>query len=117
MHQSGSFMLVRADKLAETPQAFQDYVKDFFVLKNIFGMDCYVAIQTLSLEIWDGSGHRNKTEGIAPSHNCDVQRYKDGLPEGKRLFEWIYEAKKAGIIFTFYNSWDDGCCGYPIDYD
>jgi|GEM_PF-1556145 len=118
MHQSGSFMLVRADKLDKTPKAFQDYVRNFFVPKNVFGIECFVAIEALSVQIWDGSGRRKQPNGVAPCHSVDVDQYKDGLPEGKTLSEWIREqARKHNILLSFNTSWDDGCCGHPIEVD
>ncbi len=119
MWQSASFMLVKADKLLETPKAFQDYVKDHFLEKNVFGQQCFVAIRASNVKMYDCFGRKRSPQGTAPSHNIELSVYREGLPEGTSLSQWITKQakRKKPLIFEFCSSWDDGHLSPMIYYD
>jgi hypothetical protein len=112
MHQNASLTLVQASKLPTYPKALQQFVEKYFDKMSIAGEIYFVAFGTLSY-----SPHQNNRKGVAPRHNLDLQDYKEGLPKGVELGDWITsQAKKeeSGIV-EYYKSWDDGCCGIVTD--
>ena len=104
MYQSASIMVVPLEVLEDdsVPKAFKQYVERYFKKQNIFGKECMVAFQTLSL-----SGLRGSQKGVAPAG--DINSFKEGLPEGVGLYDWIDSNKDR--IWRFWSTWDDGCSG------
>jgi hypothetical protein len=101
-------MIVDPAILKDAPKAFQDYVKEFFKERELFGKKCFVAARLTSYD-W------RHEKGIAPSHGVDLMRFKGGLPDGMDLNEWIrqQEKKKAGI-WSLYGPDPDP---HPIECD
>jgi hypothetical protein len=108
MHKLAGILVVPAEHLKNTPQAFQQYVADYFEKKEVFGQICLVAFQALSVN------HHRKVQGVAPCHSVDLMDYEQGL-EGQSLSEWIRNEVKKGTIWQFEKSWDDGCAGCVLD--
>jgi len=108
MHKMAGILVVPADQLKNTPQAFQRYVADYFEKKEVFGSPCLVAFQALSVN------HHRKVSGVAPCHSVELMEYKEGL-NGQDLNEWIRSEVKNGLIWQFQKSWDDGCAGCVLD--
>jgi len=109
-------MLVRADGLAETPKAFQDYVFKYFLKEVIFGTICYVAVRVSSVKTYDGCGR--VICGVAPCHLVDLMEFEEGLGNSSNLSQWIESAlkrKKNPIVFEFCASWNDGCIESIVD--
>lgn len=96
-------MLVDAALLPDTPPAFQQYVKEFFVEKKVLGQKVFTA--ALSLSNGFGVGH-----GVAPSHSLDLRRFRDGLPAGQDLSEWIGKAE-GRFLWRFYGVSEHSDCG------
>lgn len=88
-------MIVDPELLTRAPKAFRDYVEKYFVEKKVLGKACLVAARSS----W-GSDHG---KGNAPSHSLDLRRWKDGLPSGQELGEWIREQERTGDgIWSLY---------------
>ena len=105
-----SIMLVRAETLHTHPQAFQNYVNQYFDPKNIGGIEYYVAFLTLSLS----NVPYQSPIGVARCHNCDVNVFEGGLPDGQRLSDWISAQLRDPSqkdIVRISKDWDDGCIG------
>ena len=94
-----SVMLVRADRLADAPLSFQEYVEDFFVEDVVFGVPVWRARREN-----DRSTVFSRNSGIAPSHSVDLMHYEKKWEEGFSLTDWIYSqsAKTSGIFVEFY---------------
>jgi len=116
MYKSASILIVPADKLPDTPKAFQDYVRDHFQLRNFFGKECYLAFRTGSVERWNGPYQRKPAQGVVPG-DLDRKEYTEGLPEGTTLSQWIEQHKrgKDPLIFEFSTHWNDGMMGSMLD--
>jgi hypothetical protein len=108
MHKLAGILVVPAEHLKNTPQAFQQYVADYFEKKEVFGKSCLVAFQALSVN------HHRKVPGVAPCHSVELMCYKEGL-DGRDLNEWIRSEVKNGAIWQSEKSWDDGCGGSVLD--
>lgn len=78
-----SVIFIRVEDIPKTPEAFQQYVRDWFRPRVILGFVCMAA--TLELEYPRNMGH-----GRAPSHSVDLSVYKAGLNEVD-LNRWIYD--------------------------
>ncbi len=105
MHQEATVMIVPAEVLGKTPQAFQDYVAKFFERTVLCGQKCYWAFRTLSLN----SRHLFTEErGVAPRHSAEVDCFTEGLPEGVTLSEWIRENAPRCSVKEFSRSWEAG---------
>jgi len=97
-------MIVSAEKLSETPVAFQRYVRDFFKAETVLGMKCYVASTVLNFE-WPGRIYPPKLGeglGTAPSHSVDLRRYDEGLKKDQSLNEWMNKAE-GKYLWRFYD--------------
>jgi hypothetical protein len=93
-------MLVRADRLAEAPLSFQEYVTDYFVEEAVFGVAVWRArreIHTEHHQPW------RKGSGVAPSHSVDLMHYEKKWEE-PNINEWAHsdEAVASGIFVVFY---------------
>jgi len=95
-----SVMLVRADRLADAPLSFQEYVHDYFKEEVVFGIPVWRATCVVSRE--NGYGFRLGS-GLAPSHSVDLMVYERRWEE-PNITDWIYsdEAKASGIFHVFY---------------
>lgn len=105
-----SIMLVRAGTLHTHPQAFQEYVNQYFELKDIGGIEYYVAFLTLGLS----NVPYQSPIGVARRHSCDVNIFKGELPDGQRLSDWIstqLQDTRQKDIIRISKYWDDGCVG------
>lgn len=100
-------MIVDAEKLPETPKAFQQYVEEFFVKKKVLGKECYVASTVLSFNY----PHNSHGKGIAPSHSVDLMRFKAGLKKDQSLSDWLYEKGNNGKYFWDFASSEPHDCG------
>lgn len=100
-------MLVDPELLSQAPEAFQQYVKEFFAKKKVLGREVFVASLTLS------NGYRYgfaASKGTAPSHSVDLMRFKDGLKPGESLSDWIHKAE-GKFLWRFYGGNDHSDCG------
>lgn len=84
-----SSIFVRIEDIPKTPEAFQQYVRDWFRPQVILGFVCMTAIQELSV---DHTHYRRIGTGLgkAPSHSVDLGVYQAGL-HGTNLCDWIYD--------------------------
>lgn len=89
-----SVIFVRKSDLPSTPKAFQQYVADFFMEKKILGVDCWYASTVLHVTGYDWN-HLGPGRGIAPSHSVELQKYREGLPEGTSLNTWMEENREV----------------------
>jgi hypothetical protein len=96
-------MLVDPELLSETPEAFQQYVKEFFTKKKVLGREVLIASTTIS------NGHHGG-KGIAPSHSVDLMRFKDGLKANESLNDWIRKAE-GKYLWQFYGVNEHSDCG------
>lgn len=106
-----SIMLVRAGTLHTHPQAFQEYVNQYFELKDIGDIEYYVAFLTLGLS----NVPYQSPIGVARCHNSDINIFDGGLPDGQRLSDWIstqLQDPRQKDIIRISKNWDDGCVGY-----
>lgn len=100
-------MMVRKDKLTTFPQAFQEYVNEFFELKRLGEVEYLYAFRVIS---FDPCHYLSKgKKGIAPCHSVDLLRFREGLHEEQSLLEWIAMSTDQVDIITIYKEWDDGC--------
>jgi len=95
--------MISNKRLPTTPKAFQNYVLKFFKKVKFQGKNYWAAFLTIQ------SPKSSVIKGIAPSHNVDLIEFKEDLPKGKNLNDWMMQAIKQKIIFSFSQSWDDGC--------
>lgn len=107
-------VLVDPEKLKETPEAFQEYVAEFFVEKKILGRTMLYACTVLS---WDHryTGYGSRPQGVAPSHSVDLMRFKKGLAKDQNLNEWM--SKNQGQYLQTLYGIDDRSDGYSEDDD
>lgn len=109
-HEKARVMLVKAKTLRTQPQAFQDYINQYFELKNIGGVEYYFAFLILSLSNLSCKAPK----GVARGHGCDIDLFKAGLPDGQRLSDWIYsklQDHEQTDIIQISKDWDNGCIG------
>lgn len=109
-HKDASIVFVKAETLRVHPQAFQDYINQYFELKNIGGVEYYFAFLVLSLS----NLSYQAPKGVARGHGCDIDLFKAGLPDNQRLSDWIYTKLKdpeQKDIIRISKDWDDGCIG------
>ena len=88
-----SVMIVRKDRLDDAPEAFQQYVTEYFIDQRVFGIDCLVA-QCHCYHPRHGQHFRPGT-GLAPSHSVELMRFKDGLKEGQDLNGWMWDHEQG----------------------
>lgn len=115
MYQNASFIAITNEAYLKAPKALQEFIKCYFKQETIFGIECWVAFQTLSLR-------KIKDEkGVAPAHSADINHFgkqvtKSGL-NGKFLADVINNLEKSPTkCFRFYRSWDASCSGHRHDY-
>lgn len=82
-----SVMIVDADRLGETPLAFQQYVEHFFRESTCLGKRVFVATRVLQFDHW-----KHARGGFAPSHSIELMGYTEGL-KGAPLGDWIFKAR------------------------
>lgn len=99
-----SVIIVDAARLSETPEAFQQYVKEFFAPKTVLGKECLVASTVLD---WD-YGHSTTVKGSAPSHSLDLRRFTEGLKKDESLNDWIRKADGT-YLWQFYGRETHSC--------
>ena len=104
-----SVVLVDAEKLPETPVAFQQYVAEFFRKTKVLGKEVFIASMELSFYSSRSSGHR-KGQGVAPSHSVDLMHFKEGLKGGQSLNDWMDKAE-GKFLWRFYASERHNDCG------
>jgi hypothetical protein len=95
-------MLVRDDDLYQTPAAFQRYVRDWFQPKTVLGFLCLVAEGRLHVDHNDYQ-QKGKSPGFAPCHSVDIAEYKEGLPKGVTLNDWMRK-HEGKFVWHFYTS-------------
>lgn len=81
-----SVMIVDADRLGETPRAFQQYVEHFFRESTCLGKRVFVATRVLRLD-----PRKHVRGGFAPRHSIELDGYTEGL-NGVSLGAWIFKA-------------------------
>jgi hypothetical protein len=96
-------MLVDPELLSQAPEAFQQYVKEFFVEKQVLGRKVLVASTTITNGRYGG-------KGTAPSHSVDLMRFKDGLGKDESLHDWIRKAE-GKFLWQFYGASEHSDCG------
>lgn len=94
-----SVMIVDADRLHETPKAFQQYVARYFRDDVLFGKRVFVAVRFLNLSFW-----QHNRRGFAPRHMLELSEFKEGLRPGQNLGEWI--AKAGKYVWEFEAGFD-----------
>jgi hypothetical protein len=92
-------MIIDAERLHETPKAFQDYVHRYATEKTILGKRALV----MCIKITGAFSSRDR--GYAPGHSVDLMRYRDGLADGQSLNDWIYKATGT-YLWTFAGGYD-----------
>lgn len=117
-YRSAGYMEVKAADLPKAPPAFQEYVRTYFQELKKGDETYFVAMTTIGRL----SPHRRSAEkGVAPIHSVEVDQFKQGLEEGKKLSEWLRsESRKAEqggetILYTYNAEWDDGTISCAID--
>ena len=98
----GSFMIARVADLANTPAAFQEYVRDWFRERDVLGVPCVTAEGRLHMN-FDDYHTKGLHPGFAPVHGVDTASYKKGLPSGQDLNAWM-RANEGRLVWTFYTS-------------
>ena len=102
-----TIILVDPELLAETPLAFQQYVAEFFVERQVLGRRVLLTSAVLSY-------YPPTQKGTAPSHSVDLMRFKSGLSEGEDLHSWMSKRGHEGKFFwKFYDHEPRG--GYNDD--
>ena len=90
MSEGFSFYAVKKELLHTTPKGVQEFVKDFFEQKEIFGTECYVAIEGEYKYPW--YGHE------------DDKEYQEGLNrkeiEDCGIFSWFNNHPE--IVFEYF---------------
>jgi hypothetical protein len=96
-----SVMLVKADRLAEAPLSFQEYVHDYFVEDVVFGIPVWRARREIHTE--RPGQHWKQGSGLAPSHSVDLMVYERKWEE-PNITTWLHsdEARQSGIFHEFY---------------
>lgn len=114
-YRTAHFVAVVASWLPQTPEAFQQYVKDYFAESVIFGQSCFVAFGAISAPV----EKNERKAGVAPIHCADLSKYQEGLPEGKDVSDWIKERlrSKDPNLFEFWLTWHDRSSGPPGEYE
>lgn len=97
-----SIMIVDADRLHETPVAFQQYVETYFYQSNVLGKRVFIAARFLQLTI-----SQRFRRGFAPSHMIELMQFTEGLAKGQDLGAWIRSV--VGILVWEFES------GYDSD--
>lgn len=83
-NKSAEILIVKASALNKQPQAFQDYVYQYFERGEVFGEECYYAF------IVYGFGHSShQGKGIAPASSQLLLKKINNEPTSERLFTWI----------------------------
>lgn len=93
----GSVLVVRQDFLPTTPPAFQQYVNDWFVKREVPGIPCYVASRELSF--YHGPYEPRKRQGSAPCHCLDTNEYRISLDQD--LNDWICKNLGPNMVELF----------------
>lgn len=109
----GCVILVDPERLNETPAAFQEYVRLHFLPKEVLGKQVLVASAKLSWSYTDYESMR-RPQGVAPSHSCDLMRFKKGLKAGQNLNEWMRE-NDGKYLWQLYASDDYAGCSWDDD--
>lgn len=82
-----TIIIVSAEKLPKAPEAFKQYVWEWFSEMTILGQKCWVAATHICTP---DMGYR---KGNAPRHSLELGRYQDGLKKGQGLNDWMREAE------------------------
>ena len=83
-----SFLIVRVEDIPKTPEAFQQYVRDWFKPQVVLGFVCMMAKTKTNLDHYEKC-ERGRQPGIAPGHGVDTRSYALGLPGDQSLNDWI----------------------------
>ena len=83
--------------LKTAPEAFRQYVADYFVPKKVLGIKCMVASSHVICPSRSG-GSESWGKGTAPRHNVDIRRYNEGLKKDQGLNDWMRQAEKRDEI-------------------
>lgn len=103
--QYASVLVVRQADLAMCPQAFRDYVGQYFAPKTLWGVECLYAVEAPIYHVnWGGRVHK----GAAPCHRVDLSRFKGDLEPKQSLCDWIDQAIKKEILIRLRGTWEDG---------
>ena len=78
-------MIVDADRLPETPKAFQAYVDRYFQPGKMLGKRIFRACRKLYPDRDRDSFNRR----LAPQHSLELRAFTEGLPKGQELGDWI----------------------------
>ena len=95
-----SVMIVDAERLAETPKAFRDYVERYFREDTCLGKRVFVAARFLDLDPWKHHG-----PGYAPCHSIHLAQFTDGLKKGQTLYDWMSKAR-GKHFWEFHGGYD-----------
>lgn len=93
-------MIVDAEQLSETPEAFQAYVDRYFVPGTMLGRRIFRACRKLYPGRGEGFGR-----GLAPQHSMELRTFTEGLPNGQELGEWIRK-HDGKCLWTFTGGHD-----------
>ncbi len=83
-----SILFVRAEFVATAPKVFQAYIAEYFKKSSFLGQTVFSAVRQL-----EDSDQR----GFAPCHEVDLRRFKQDLPRGLSLNEWIRRQSRHDI--------------------
>jgi|SRR5271155_969010 len=93
-------IIVRVEDVPKTPKAFQRYVADWFAPMLLLGHDCMWVTGRLHVRFEDYA-MRGRKPGFAPSHSVDTHEYREGLPEGMSLGDWIRK-NQGTLVWSIY---------------
>lgn len=101
-----SVMIVDAERLHETPVAFQQYIERYFREDKLLGKRVFVAARFLTLSRYQ-LGH-------APRHSIEVDSFTEGLAKGQRLYDWM-DKKGRNVYFWEFEGGHDSDNVYHVD--
>ena len=84
--QNAGFIAITQEDYEKSPKALQEFLEKFFTKEKIFGVPCWVAVQTLSSCVVYGS-----SKGVAPTHSVDINHFGKSVAEGGLKGEPLYQ--------------------------
>ncbi len=85
-----SILVIRKSALPSLPKNVQAYVAEFFLEKQVLGIQCLVASRYTHHPT---GGHYRWSKGMAPSHSVDLMQYGKS-DRGKEVNEELRLAEK-----------------------
>jgi len=89
-----TLVIVKKKDLEKIPEGFRRYIDRYFKEQQVFGDECLVCAMYVCVP---RKYRRRENRGVGPS-GVELQSYTDGIKDGQRLFEWIWDAAERGLI-------------------